>query len=64
MADNKRNRGRQDRAKVSVKQTYEVAYIAKVWGVWRGLVREIVKEYGPSRRKVYAALKAMAGATL
>lgn len=59
MTDDKRKRGKADRAKISAKQTYEIAFVAKKFGVTRALVREVIKLVGPSRRKLYAAVEAV-----
>lgn len=57
MADNKRKRGKADRSKVARLQRYEIAYIAKKFGVSLDTVRRIIRSVGHSRRKIYATLR-------
>ena len=59
MADNKRNRGKADRARVSGSQPSEVYYVARKYGVTADSVRKVIKRVGNSRAKVYAALDKM-----
>jgi hypothetical protein len=59
MADNKRNRGKADRARVSGSQASEVYYVARKYGVTADTVRKVIKRVGNSRTKVYAALDKM-----
>ena len=59
MADNKGNRGKADRARVSGTQASEVSYVAKKYGVTADAVRKVIKRVGNSRKKVYAALDRM-----
>jgi Mor family transcriptional regulator len=57
MADNKRKRGKADRARVSGSQSSEVYYVARKYGVSADTVRKVIKRVGNSRKKVYAALE-------
>ena len=59
MADNKKKRGKADRARVSGSETYEVYYVARKYGVSADTVRKVIKRVGNSRKKVYAALEKM-----
>jgi uncharacterized protein DUF3606 len=59
MADNKKNRGKADRARVSGSQPSEVYYVARKYGVTADSVRKVIKRVGNSRAKVYAALDKM-----
>ena len=59
MADSKRKRGKSDRSKISGKESYEVYYVARTFGVSADTVRKVVKRVGNSRKKVYAALEKM-----
>ena len=59
MADNKGNRGKADRARVSGSQASEVYYVARKYGVTADSVRKVIKRVGNSRKKVYAALDKM-----
>ena len=59
MADNKRKRGKADRARVSGGQPSEVYYVARKYGVSADTVRQVIKRVGNSRSKVYAALGKM-----
>ena len=57
MADNKRKRGKADRARVSASEGYEVAYYARKHGITPAAVRKLIKRVGNSRKKLDAALK-------
>jgi len=59
MADSKRKRGKSDRSKISGKESYEVYYVARKFGVSADTVRKVVKRVGNSRKKVYGALEKM-----
>ena len=48
---------KQDPKQVASKQAYEIKYIANKFGAPMKVVRQVVKEVGKSRRKVYAKLK-------
>lgn len=56
MADNKRKRGKADRRTVAGRQKYEIAYIAKKYGVKPALIREIIRLVGNRRKAVYAMI--------
>ena len=43
MADNKRKRGKADRARVSGSQSSEVYYVARKYGVSADTVRKVIK---------------------
>jgi hypothetical protein len=51
MADDKTNRGAQDRARVAAGEQYEVAYFAGKHGLTMEDARRIIQEAGPSRDK-------------
>jgi hypothetical protein len=53
MADNK-SKTKDDRKLVSAIQTYEVADFARKYGFQASEAQEIIKRYGPSRRKLDA----------
>jgi len=57
-AKSKRSR-KADRARVSGKQAYEVAYLARKHKVSAADVRAAIKKVGSSRKKVEAALAKM-----
>jgi hypothetical protein len=59
MADNRRKRGKADRARVSGSQPSEVYYVARKFGVTADTVRKVIKRVGNSRTKVYAAIEKM-----
>ena len=59
MADNKKKRGKADRARVSGSEPSEVKYVARKYGVSSDTVRKVIKRVGNSRKKVYAALEKM-----
>jgi hypothetical protein len=59
MADNKKNRGKADRSRVSGSQRSEVSYVARKYAVSADTVRRVIKRVGNSRKKVYAALDKM-----
>lgn len=46
-----------DRARISGKQAYEVAYVARKLGVSAGTVRKAIKKVGNMRANVYAELE-------
>jgi ABC-type molybdenum transport system ATPase subunit/photorepair protein PhrA len=57
MADNKRKRGKADRARVSASEPFEVAYFARKHGMTKAAVKKLIKRVGNSRKKLEAALK-------
>lgn len=57
MADDKKKRGAQDRARVSTMEDYEVKYLALKFDVTQKAVKEAVAKVGHSRAKVEAELK-------
>lgn len=57
MADNKKQRGAQDRSRVSAMEDYEIKYLAQKHGVTQKTVKDAVKKVGNSRAKVEAELK-------
>jgi len=59
MADNKRKRGRADRARVSGTERYEVAYFARKHRMSAAAVRRLIKRVGNSRKKLEAAVAKM-----
>ena len=59
MADNKKNRGKADRARVSGSEPYEVRYFAKKNKITPAMTKKLIKKYHGSRAKMTAAVKAM-----
>jgi Protein of unknown function (DUF3606) len=59
MADSKEKRGKSDRSRISGKESYEVYYVARKYGVSADAVRKVIKRVGNTRKKVYAALEKM-----
>jgi hypothetical protein len=49
MADDKSNRGGQDRARVSGEQGYEVEYFARKHGITKDQAEKLIKEHGSNR---------------
>lgn len=49
MADDKNNRGAQDRARVSGSETYEVDYFAGKHGLTREQAEGLIRQHGNSR---------------
>ena len=61
MADDLKNRGPQDRSRVSVNEPYEVNYWTKELGVTNEQLRELVREYGVSVAKIREVLSKRRG---
>jgi hypothetical protein len=59
MADNKKKRGKADRARVSGSDASEVRYFAKKNRMTPAAVRKLIKKVGNSRKKLEAAVKRM-----
>jgi len=59
MADNKKKRGKGDRARVSGSDASEVRYFAKKNRMTPAAVRKLIKRVGNSRKKLEAAVKRM-----
>lgn len=57
MADNKKQRGAQDRSRASGMQDYEVKYLAQKHGVTQKTVKDAVAKVGNSRARIEAELK-------
>lgn len=57
MADNLQKAGPQDRTRVNVNETWELAYWTKELGVSREDLARVVKEVGPSVSAVREALE-------
>jgi hypothetical protein len=55
VADDKKNRGAQDRARVSGSEGYEVSYFARKHGITSQQARDLIKQVGNSREKLNAA---------
>ena len=49
MADDKNNRGAQDRARVSGSEAYEVDYFANKHGITREQAQDLISRHGNSR---------------
>lgn len=52
MADNPKDRGKQDRAQVNSSEDYEVDYLAQKLGVTADQVRQAEQKVGKSRSKI------------
>ena len=52
MADDRKNRGAQDRAQVNVNEEYEVEYLAQKLGVMPEEIRTAEQKVGKSRSKI------------
>ncbi len=52
MPDDKKKTGKPDRDLVSANEPYEVAYIAKKHELPSTLVKKVIEQEGPSRKKV------------
>ena len=59
MVDDKSNRGRQDRERVSSTERYEVDYLARKTELPSQLVRKVIEQEGPSRTNVERYLNQM-----
>ena len=57
MADDKRKRGKADRAKVARLQKYELYYVAHKFKVHPSVVRAAIRAVGNSRKKIYDFLR-------
>jgi hypothetical protein len=57
MADDKTNRGPQDRSRISLSEDYEVQYWTDKLGVSKAQLEEVVKEVGVSATAVEEALR-------
>jgi hypothetical protein len=55
MADDKSNRGGQDRARVSGEQGYEVEYFARKHGITKEQAEKLIEEHGSNRATLDAA---------
>ena len=55
MADDKTNRGGQDRSRVSGQQGYEVDYFAPKHGITNDQAEKLIKEHGSNRATLDAA---------
>ena len=56
MADDRTKRGRPDRLRVSATEDYEIAYIAKRFGITRKAAIRAIKNNHNIRKAVYRAL--------
>lgn len=59
MADNKKKRGKADRARVSASEPHEVRYFAKKNKITPAMTKKLVRKYKGSRKRMTAAVKAM-----
>lgn len=57
MADDKTDRGPQDRSRINLNEDYEVRYWTDKFGVSKAQLEEAVKEVGPSAEAVEAELR-------
>jgi hypothetical protein len=55
---------KQDPKEVAKKQRYELKYIADKFGISIKVVRQVVKEVGKSRRKIYARIREILAETV
>jgi hypothetical protein len=56
MADDKQDRGGQDRARVAGDQDYEVRYFAEKHGISIDQAQQLIDKHGNSREKLEAAV--------
>jgi hypothetical protein len=63
MADDKNNRGAQDRARVSGSEGYEVSYFARKHGITSEQARDLIEQVGNSREKLDEAAEKLKKAT-
>jgi predicted RNA-binding protein YlqC (UPF0109 family) len=56
MADDKTNRGAQDRARINLQEEYEVRYWTHELGVTKDELERLVARHGTSAEKIRAAL--------
>jgi hypothetical protein len=56
MADDKTNRGPQDRSRISLSEEYEVRYWTHELGVTKSELEDLVRKHGNSAEKVREAL--------
>lgn len=57
MADDKDERGAQDRTRVAGDQDYEVRHLMERHRITRERALELIKEHGPSREAIEKAIK-------
>lgn len=57
MADDKTNRGPQDRSRINLSEDYEVRYWTDKFGISTAQLEEVVKEVGVSATAVEEALR-------
>lgn len=57
MADDKTNRGPQDRSRISLSEDYEVQYWTDKLGISRSQLEEVVRQVGPSADAVEEELR-------
>ena len=57
MADDKTNRGAQDRSRINLSEDYEVRYWTDKFGVSKSQLEDAVREVGASSDVVEAALR-------
>jgi len=56
MADDKTNRGPQDRSRISLTEDYEVEYWTDKLGISKSQLEDVVRKVGPSASAVEAEL--------
>jgi hypothetical protein len=61
MADDKAQRGKQDRSRVSGSEGYEVRYFAAKHGISTEQAGELIRQHGNDREKLDAAAKRFKG---
>ncbi|AZO07175.1 MULTISPECIES: DUF3606 domain-containing protein [unclassified Mesorhizobium] len=61
MADDKSKRGKQDRARVSASEPYEVNYFARKHGITKDQALKIIKDTKGNRDKANAAAEKISG---
>ncbi|SFC22626.1 Protein of unknown function [Bosea sp. CRIB-10] len=57
MADDKSNRGPQDRSRISLSEDYEVRYWTDKLGISKSQLEEVVRKVGPSASAVEEELR-------
>ena len=61
MADDKSNRGGQDRSRVSGEQGFEVDYFARKHGITKDQAQRLIKEHGSDPTTLDAAAEELKG---
>jgi pyruvate formate-lyase activating enzyme-like uncharacterized protein len=54
-----KHKGNSDAKQIAGKEDYEVAYVSYSYGIPMDVIRQVIKEYKSSRKRVYAILRKM-----